>query len=228
MRTNVLIVLDTETCNLIPSEKVTPNNNLVYNIGWQAIVPTTGKILHKKSYIVREIFFGEWRRMKTCYYKDKLPQYYAGISDGSYQIESFFTIMNEISDYCKNHNVVAICAHNARFDVDALNTTARYLTGYNNIRALPNVEIWDSMKMAQSIFLPKKSYVDFCKTHGYMTKHATPRPRLTAEVLYRFITNNMDFEEEHTALADVQIECVIIHSCYKAHKKMNKVLYPSK
>lgn len=228
MQKNVLLVIDTETCNLQPSEDVMRRNNLVYNVGYQIVSPCDGSVAKKRSYLVKEIFVREAERMGSCYYANKIPEYLNGVFNGEHQIVSFFDIMNEINHDCKEYNVTAICAHNASFDVDALNTTARYLTGFDYIRALPQgIEIWDSMKMARCIFGSRPSYRSFCEDNGFMTKHQTPRPRLTAEVLYRFITQNITFEEEHTALADVEIETEIIIACFRAHKKFDRVLYPA-
>ena len=223
-----IMILDTETCNIEQTEQVKRGNNLTYNIGWQVVTPCNGEVLEQRSYLIDEIFLGEVDRMTSCYYAEKIPQYFDGLWDGSYEIESFFTVLLNIERACKEYNVTAICAHNAAFDVDALNTTLRYLTGYEYIRALPQgIEIWDSMKMASSVFGKRPTYRKFCQDNGFMTKHATPRPRLTAEVLYRFITNDIDFEEEHTALADVIIETAIVLACYRSHKKFDRILYPA-
>ena len=225
---NVLAVIDTETTNIAPAEKVTPRNNLVYNFGYKFVTPADGAELLTRSYIIDEIFNGEQERMQSAYYADKLPAYQAGIADGTYTVISFFAAMVEFAKLCEQYKVTAIVAHNARFDVDALNTTARWLTGLDYIRALPQkIEIWDSLKMAKSIFYQRPTYREFCQANGFMTKHATPRPQLTAEVLYRFITGDTNFEEEHTALADVLIETEIILACYRAHKRFEKVLFPA-
>lgn len=81
------------------------------------------------------------------------------------------------------------------------------------------------MKMARDVILPMPSYQKFCVENGFMTKHSTPRPRLTAEVLYKFISKNVDFEENHTGLEDVLIEAEILKYCMRQHKKMRKGLY---
>ena len=49
-----------------------------------------------------------------------------------------------------------------------------------------------------------------------MTNHATPRPRFTAEVLWRYISKNNDFVESHTGLKDVEIEKEIFTKCLEA------------
>ena len=58
-----------------------------------------------------------------------------------------------------------------------------------------------------------------------MTNHATPRPRLTTEVLYRYITGDLQFEESHTGLEDVMIEKDILAYCFRQHKKMNRLCF---
>ena len=222
MKKNYTIVLDTETCNIIKTDKVAPGNNLTYDIGFSVVCPSTGEIVMERSYIVREIFFGEVERMKSSYYAEKLPQYYKDIAEGKRVIKSFFDIMNEIADLCDNMNIVAIVAHNARFDVDALNTTARWLTDLNSVRALPqSVEIWDTMQMWNAV--KPKGYDKWCAENGYMTKHKPPRSRLTAEIIYRYISMDVEFVESHTALEDVQIEREIMFKVYKMHKTIKEV-----
>ena len=51
------------------------------------------------------------------------------------------------------------------------------------------------------------------------------RPRATAEILYKYISCDDDFIEEHTGLADVLIEKEIFAHCMKQHKKMRKALW---
>ncbi len=216
------MVLDTETCNIVKTDGVKPHNNLTYDIGFSVVCPSTGEIVLERSYIVREIFFGEVERMKTAYYANKLPQYYKDIAEGKRVIKSFFDIMNEIQDLCDNMNIVAIVAHNARFDVNALDTTARWLTDLYSVRALPQqVEIWDTMQMWNAV--KPKTYDKFCEENGYMTKHRPPRSRLTAEIIYRFISVDVEFIEAHTALEDVQIEREILFKVYKMHKSIKEV-----
>ena len=43
-----------------------------------------------------------------------------------------------------------------------------------------------------------------------MTKHKRPRPQKKAETLFRYLTNNPNYTEEHTALEDSKIELFIL------------------
>jgi hypothetical protein len=58
-----------------------------------------------------------------------------------------------------------------------------------------------------------------------MTNHATPRPRATAEILYRYISGEDNFIESHTGLEDVMIEKEIFAKCMAQHKPMRKKLF---
>lgn len=43
-----------------------------------------------------------------------------------------------------------------------------------------------------------------------------------AETVYKYLTKNADFEEEHTGLADVRIELEILCKCLTYHEKINR------
>ena len=43
-----------------------------------------------------------------------------------------------------------------------------------------------------------------------MTKQKKPQPQQKAETLYRYLTDNVDYEEEHTGLEDSLIELQIL------------------
>ena len=79
--------------------------------------------------------------------------------------------------------------------------------------------------MSRQVIGKQKSYIRFCNEKGYMTKHKAPQCRLTAEILYRYISGIEDFDEAHTGLEDVLIETVIFAHCLRQHKKMEKRLY---
>ena len=44
----------------------------------------------------------------------------------------------------------------------------------------------------------------------------------SAEVVWAYLTDNVDFEEKHTGLEDVKIEVQIMAHCFRQHKKMDK------
>ena len=100
------------------------------------------------------------------------------------------------------------------FYVKTLNATMRYQTKSRCRWFIPwGMEVIDTLKLARNTFGKDPKYVTWCKENGYMTNHSVPRPRLTAEVLYRYITGDNSFIESHTGLEDVTIEKEIFLKC---------------
>ena len=92
---------------------------------------------------------------------------------------------------------------------------------------MPYGLIWlDTLSMARDILTRKPSYISFCENNKFLTK--TGKPQLKAEIIYKFITGDMDFEEKHTGLEDVLIEAKIFAYFMRQHKPMRKELYPKK
>lgn len=225
-RKNYYIVLDTETCNgFMEDGKLNLDFSLVYDIGW-AVVDKKGNVYERRSFTVHEIFYGEQELMRSAYYAEKIPQYLADLASGKRKDWNFYQIRNQLIADMVDYGVKAIMAHNARFDVNALNNTQRWLTKSKYRYFFPyGTEIWDTQKMAADTICKQKTYINFCKTNDYMTKHKTPRPRQTAEILYRYIMGKNDFIESHTGLEDVMIEKEIFAKCMAQHKKMRKKLW---
>lgn len=220
------IVLDTETAPLNKDlEKVTPQNMLVYDVGY-AIVDKRGHVYKTRSFVNRDVFIGEKDLMKSAYYANKIPQYWDGLKNGTKKMAHFDTIRRILLEDIKEYNVTQIYAHNARFDVGALNNTMRYLTKSKYRYFFPkNVTIYDTLKMSRQVVGNTPTYRRFCKENGYTTKRGAVR--LTAEILYRYISHEHDFTEVHQGLDDVMIEKEIMAFCYRKHKKMDGVLYPA-
>ena len=224
-RIHYIIMLDTETCNTFVREdgSLDMTNVFIYDIGWK-VIDKRGKVYDEKSYINRDIFYQEQDLMASAYYAKKLPKYREEIFLGQRTVASFYEIRKDLLDTMEKFNTKTVCAHNMRFDSGAVNTTQRWLTKSKYRYFFPyGVELWDTLKMARDVILPMPTYQNFCYDNGYTT--ANGKPRLTAEILYRFISGDEDFEEAHTGLEDVEIERQILAYCFRQHKKMRKGLY---
>lgn len=220
-RKNYILMIDTETANSL-------EDAFVYDLG-VAVVDKWGNVFETASFVCEDIFIHEQDLMQSAYYADKLPDYWIAIWNDERKVANFFAMWKEINALIKKYDCSAVCAHNARFDVNALNKTMRYLTKSRIRYFFPyGTEIWDTMQMAQSVILKMPTYKKFCEENGYMTNHKTPRPRVTAEVLYKFISKDTDFVEAHQGLADVLIEKEILKYCYRQHKAMRKLAFTPK
>ena len=223
-RRHYIMMMDCETANTLTRAdgSLDMTSVFIYDIGWQ-VTDKRGVVYEQKSYIVKEIFYGEQDLMKSAYYAKKIPQYLQEIAEGKRLVATYYEIRKDFWETMEKYSTKTVCAHNARFDYNATNITQRWLTKSKYRFFFPyGTEVWDTMKMARDVIAHTPTYIAFCQEHGYMTKHKTPRPRLTAEILYRYISGDHEFIESHTGLEDVDIERQIMAYCFRKHKPMAK------
>ena len=223
-RKKYIMVLDTETANgLVVKDKLDLSCSLVYDIGF-TVIDKQGNIYEQRSLAIWEIFCDMADVMRSAYYADKIPQYWEDIRSGKRALVTFMKARKIVHDTMKKYNISVVSAHNARFDVNALNNTVRYITKSEFRYFFPyGTEIWDTYKGAVNTICKQKGYIQFCKREGYMTKHKTPRVRATAEILYKYLTGDYNFEEVHQGLQDTEIESKILVQILRQHKKMEYV-----
>lgn len=197
------LVLDTETANDIDCP-------LSYDLGF-AVVNENNEVFAKESLVIAEIYLDR-SLMTSAYYASKLPQYEIDLANGRRKMVRLATAKKMIFDYCEKFNIHYVVAHNARFDYKSMQTTQRYKTCSKYRFFFPyGVEFVDTLKMARLAMKNNDEYGAFCYENDYLTKNG--RKRFTAEILYRFISKDNDFIEEHQGLADVLIEKEIFFYC---------------
>ena len=208
------LFLDCETAESSDENgKVDAHNGQAYDLGLM-VIDETGFVYEQVSLVNEDVFFGMPESMRNAYYADKMPQYLDDMRMGKRQIMNTWQMYRVFRDLCRKYDIKGVIAHNAFFDVNALNATMRYQTKSRVRYFLPwSLEIIDTLKLARNTFAKDPEYVRWCVENGYMTNHNVPRPRLTAEILYRYITGQDDFTESHTGLEDVQIEKEIYLKC---------------
>ena len=214
---NVLIT-DGETCETYLDEtgKLNIENGQVYDLGGGALNLETGNIIDKFSFVNTDVFFGMPESMQNAYFADKIPQYLQDIKERKRQTVNTWKMWKYFHEFCNDYDIKIIAGHNVWFDVKTLNTTMRYQTKSRKRYFLPyEIPIVDTMRMAQKVIANTEDYKYFCLTNDYMTVHKKSRPRVTAEILWRYLTNNNDFIESHTGLEDVEIEAKIFLECVK-------------
>jgi hypothetical protein len=212
-RRNYYLTIDTETANTI-------EDPMMYDLGG-AIHDKNGRVYETFSFVIYDVFCADRELFNTAYYAEKRPMYEAQIANGTRKIVSIYTARKYVADLCKKYNVKAIIAHNARFDYRSTNYTLRYVTKSKSRYFLPyGIPMWDTLKMAQDTICKQPTYQRWCNANGYCMKNG--KPRATAEILYRYITQNTNFIEDHTGLEDVLIEKEIFVRCMAQHKKMRK------
>lgn len=190
------IVLDTETISL--------EKPFVYDLGY-VIVNDNGDIIAKKSYVISQVWNNK-ELFATAYYADKKPLYYARLKSGYSKKVGWGHAMRYLANDIKKYGITEIYAYNSKFDSRALNFMCAW---YKVVNGLGGIEIQDIMNFIKPI-TKSQDFVNFCESNGYMTNHKTPQPQKKAETLYRYLTDNVDYEEEHTGLEDSLIELQIL------------------
>ena len=198
------IVLDTETTNSLDCP-------FVYDLGWAVIDLDTHEVKATRSFAIAEIFLNR-ELMESAYFAEKIPSYWDEIHAGTRKLVKWRTARTALLEDCADYQVGEIYAHNARFDYLSCQLTQRYLTKSRWRWFFPyGVKMCDTLKMARKAFGADESYTEFCTENEYKT--ARGQMRFTAEVLYRFLTQDVTFEEEHKGLDDVLIEKEILLEC---------------
>ena len=224
-RRHYVLVLDTETANTFTDEngRLDTSSVLMYDCGW-CVMDTKGNIYEERSFVNRDIFVYEREIMQSDYYARKIPRYVADLQNGARQMASTYEIRKAMLADLATYGITEVVAHNARFDLNALNTIQRWTTKSAYRYWFPyGTEIWDTMKMARDVMHKMPTYRNFCEENGFLTQNG--RLSATAENLYRFIIKDPTFVESHTGLEDVQIEREIMLYCFRQHKKMRKGLF---
>lgn len=212
-----ILVLDTETAPTVnyKDNKAHPETSLVYDFGY-TIRDKDGNVVRERSIVITDTFY-QYKLMKSAYYADKLPQYYEGIKNGEWTELSFLEAWRTFKADCKECDVKSAWAFNCRFDEIALNNTCRtYSNGFAPWFIPYKLRLRDVWDYASNI-TSTKAYLKYCVNNGLFT--ATGNPSTSAESVYKFINDQHDFEEDHTALSDARIEYEILAAARKRHKK---------
>lgn len=210
-----IIMIDTETTNDLDCP-------IVYDVGYQIFSLAEG-ILCEKSFVNADVFLDS-ELMTSAYFAEKIPQYWEDIKAGKRTLRKWYNIKRELAQDCRAFGVKIACAHNAIFDNRALNTTQRYITTSKNRYFLPyGVEWWDTLKMARKVLREDESYTTFCWENEYLTKNL--RIRYTAEIIFKWLSQNPSFEESHTGLEDVDIERQIFEHLIRANPEIDGRLW---
>lgn len=205
-RRKYYMVLDTETANDL-------DYPLVYDIGY-AIIDKYGNIYKTESFVIADVFYGEEELMSTAYYAEKIPMYLEDIENEQRTVISLFAAKLAIKEDLERYNIVAVLAYNASFDLRAVNTTQRYETKSKYRWFFPyGTEIWCIWNMACNTICNTERYINFAIENGLESEAGNIQTG--AEMVWKYISGDTDFEEIHTGLDDVMIEKEIFAYCVK-------------
>ena len=155
--------------------------------------------------------------MQSAYYACKLPKYDEMIAEGKAIVMPWNEIKAEFNQMLEQYDVKVLSAYNLGFDKRALTYTNKCMGNTGKFLGRP-VELWDIWGIATQTIMQHKTFHKIALSENWYTEKGNVLSN--AEVAYRYITNELDFEESHTALHDTEIETQILARCLRQNKKL--------
>ena len=196
-----IMVFDTETTNL--------EKPFCYNIGYVIYNTDSGEILVKKDYVVEQVWHNPMLFV-TAYYASKKDIYISRMKGRQCIMDKFGYITQAMYRDIKEYGIAHAYAYNSPFDVKVFEWNCDW---FKCINPLDTIQVHDIRGHVHRFIGFTEAYKTYCDEHELFTESGNYST--TAEAVYRYITKDDDFIEEHTALADSEIELEILVACIK-------------
>lgn len=207
-----VMIFDTETTDL--------NKCFCYNIGYVIADTETQEILTKKEFVVEQI----WHNLplfSTAYYADKRQIYVNSMRAKKVKMEKFGNICQAMIRDIKAFEVTSAYAYNSPFDEKVFNFNCDWFKCINPFDTIPIFDIRGYVHNS----LISENYKAFCEENELFTEGGNYST--SAETVYKYITNDIDFIESHTALDDAVIETSILFASVNNNNNLEySVAYP--
>lgn len=194
-----ICVFDTETTSL--------NKPYVYNIGFCIADTETREILVKEDWVVEQV----WHNLplfETAYYAEKRPIYVSRMKGKAAKMEKFGFITQRMARLFKTFDVQLAFAYNSPFDVKVFDFNCDW---FKCLNPFENIRVIDIRGHVHNKIAFTDRYQNFCDKNQRYTENGNYST--TAETVYQFLANDIEFVEEHTALSDSLIEFAILSKC---------------
>lgn len=190
-----ILVFDTETTSL--------DKPFCYNIGYVVVDASNWTTLVKRDFVVEQV----WRNLplfQSAYYADKRPIYVERMRSHKVIMDKFGYICRQLSRDIKTFEIENAYAYNSPFDEKVFDFNCEWFKVINPFETL---KVHDIRGYVHNFLIDEK-FFDFCEKNNEFTENGNYSTR--AETVFRYISENYDFEEEHTALSDSVIEAEIL------------------
>lgn len=194
-----VMIFDTETTSI--------NKPFCYNIGYTIFDTETEEISLKEDFVIEQVWHNPML-FTTAYYADKRPIYVNRMKGRTVKLEKFGYVTQRMARLIKEFDIAYAYAYNSRFDEKVFDFNCDW---FKVINPFDNVEVLDIRGLVHNKIAFTDDFKAFCEEHEQFTEKGNYST--TAETLFRYITKDKDFEEEHTALADAIIETEILKHC---------------
>lgn len=191
------VVFDTETTSL--------DKPFTYNIGY-VILSENFEELARHDFVVEQI----WHNLplfSSAYYADKRPIYINRMRSRQAIMDKFGYICKLMRKEFKEFGVTAAYAYNSKFDERVFDFNCDWFKVINPFESIPIFDIRGYVHC----FMIDRNFMEFCEENSLFSE--TGNYSTSAQTLFRYVSKDTEFEEEHTALADSVIEAQILAEC---------------
>jgi hypothetical protein len=203
-----IMVFDTETTNL--------EKPFCYNIGYVIYDTEAHEVRVKRDFVVEQVWHNTML-FTTAYYADKRDLYINRMRARTVRMEKFGYITQQMYRDITDFEIAHAYAYNSPFDVRVFEYNCDW---FKCINPFDSVAIHDIRGYVHKRIAWSEDFQNFCDTYEQFTESGNYST--TAETVYRYLTGNVDFIEEHTALADSEIELMILCQCIEQNCEWNE------
>lgn len=203
-----IIIFDTETIGKVSQDLL----NVGYKIIDLNIQTADGKVLCERDYVVRSLIDNEVYCINDDFVGMKKYLMYKGLlADGKVIKRNLKQIYTTLLNDIKKYHVLFGYAYNCNFDLDkfARHCPDGVINPFDTM--IPVFDIWD---YAVELICQTEDYKEWALANNQITQ-TEKYISTSVEAVARYLYNNLDFVEDHTALSDVQHETEILIECVK-------------
>lgn len=196
------MIFDTETIGV--------DKKFCYNVGYViANINDKGDfaIVDKREFMVKQVWYNKML-YSTAYYAQKKPIYTKRIREKKIAVLPFEEVINIMMNDIEKYNIDYAFAYNSNFDEQVFAFMSDW---FKTINPFEEINVHDIRAYFINSIDNNEAFYEFCENNKKFTESGNYST--TAETAYQFITENYNFEEEHTALSDSIIETEILEYC---------------
>lgn len=191
-----------------------------YNIGY-LICDKFGNIFLERSFAVLPCI---WENLQNCLQAKEMThknieEILSDIENTTkrkYVYNSIEEVKKLILSDCIKYHIKEIWAYNCAFDKGSLRRL--FADDWEMLDNL--VTFYDIIPAIVHTTLLSKKYVKWCNENKFITKKGNVMTK--AEIVYKYLTGDNNFVEEHTGLNDCRIEYYILLTAINSGKKIDR------
>lgn len=200
-----VVIFDTETISV--------DKPFCYNVGYCIFDTEKEEVITEHDFVIEQVWHNPML-FSTAYYAEKKPLYISAMRGKKTHMEKWGYVTQFMAREFKALQVVAGYAYNSGFDEKVFDYNCEW---FKTINPFDNIPVFDIRGYVHNKIAFKKDYQGFLERYNLFTDSGNYST--TAENVYRYLTNNPEFNEEHTALSDSQIELSILqHTIHRGCK----------